>query len=106
EGGCRRLPEIAFVEGCGGVEKQEQALAAPAAGVVLGRRLFVLELNVEPVGEPLDGSHEVQLLRLLDEPDRVPADAAAEAVVGALDRTDREARCALVLEGAAPHAAG
>ena len=100
------MPEIAFVKGCGGVEQREQTLAAPATGVVLGRGLFVLELDVEPVGKPLDRTHEVQLLGLLDEPDRVPADAAAEAVVGALDGTDGEARCALVVKGTAPHVAG
>ena len=102
----RGRPEIVLVERRRADEQLEQALSPTALGVLAGRRLLVLEHDVEAVGERLDRPDEVQLLRLLDEADRVAARAAAEAVVGPLRGTDREARRPLLVKRAAPHVPG
>jgi hypothetical protein len=86
----RRLPEHALVERGGLLEQREQAVPAASPSVRARRSFLVLERNVEAVGEPLDRAHEVEPLGLADERDRVAADAAAEAVVGAAVGRDRE----------------
>ena len=75
---------------------------APAARFLYPRRcLLDLDRNPEPLCEPLDGADEVEVLRLADERDDVPALPAAEAVVELLDRVDRERRRLLLVERAA-----
>ena len=96
-----RVPEVALVER-GRLVEQRVEPVAPAPSRVVGRaRVLVLRLDVEAVGEPLDRAGEVEALRVADERDRVAARAAAEAVVEALHRVDREARRALLVERAA-----
>jgi hypothetical protein len=97
------VPEVALVEGRRRVEQLEQALAAAAARILLRRRLLVLDLDVETVGEPLDRTGEVELLGLAHERDHVALRAAAEAVVELLERIDGEARRPLLVEGAAAY---
>src|SRR5262249_48415266 len=95
------VPEAALVVR-GGLLEQCELLIAGAAPRLLGRRgLFVLEGNPEALGEPLDRADEVDALGLLDERDHVAALAAAETVVEPVDRVHGEARCALLVEGAA-----
>src|SRR6266511_2068507 len=97
---CLRVPEIALVERGGCVEEFEQAFAVAATGVLLRRRLLVLDLDVEAVGKPLDRAGEVKLLRVAHERDQVPLRAAAEAVVELVRRVDREARRPFLVERA------
>ena len=98
-------PEHALVERRRLVEQRVEPILAPALRVGLRRRLLVLELDVEAVGEPLDRADEVEPLGLAHERDRVAADAAAEAVVRAAVRRDRERRRLLLVEGAEPRVA-
>jgi hypothetical protein len=80
---------------------------APAATRLGSRRqLFVLERHSETPGEPFHRTDEVEALLRLDEADEVALRLAAEAVVELLDGVHREARRALVVEGAAPDPAG
>ena len=99
-GGLRRLPQVGLVEGCDPLE--DLAEPAAAAARLLGLRVLGLALDLDPValGERLDGIGERQPLLLLDEADRVPSGLAAEAVVEAVARLDRERRRPLVVEGA------
>ena len=95
------LPEVALVEARRLLEQREQPLAPLALGVLARRLVLVLQLDAEPLGEPLDRAREVEVLRLADERDRVALRAAAEAVVELVDRVHREARRPLLVEGAA-----
>src|SRR5262249_42236205 len=94
----RRLPEVALVERGRLLEQREQALAPAARGVLLRRRLLVLERDAEALGQPLHRLREVELFRLLHELDHVAARPAAEAVVELVRRVDGEARRLLVVE--------
>src|SRR5919106_736080 len=79
--------------------------AAPAAAAaLLGPRIVVLplELHPIPVREHLHRVDEVEPLRLLDEPDRVPLRLAPEAVEELVRGIDRERRRPLVVERAQP----
>ena len=96
-----RVPQVPLVERCSRVEQLVQSLPTAAARILLRRRLLVLDLDVEPVREPLDRAREVQLLGLAHERDHVAFRAAAEAVVELLHRIHGEARSALLVEGAA-----
>ena len=96
-----RLPEVALVEARRLLEEGEEPFPTGPAGLVLRRRLLVLERDPVAVGEPLDGLDEVEPLRLLHERDQVAALAAAEAVVELPDRVDGEARRLLLVERAA-----
>ena len=80
------------------VEQGVEPVPAPACLLGLGRRLLVFERDVEPLREPLDRADEVDALRFLDEADDVTALAAAKAVIELVDRIDRKARGALVVE--------
>ena len=97
----RALAQDAMVEGGG----QRQQLAPPVLPAPPGRdlraQLLVFERDVEAVGQPLDGAHEVERVARLDIGDRVAADPAAVAVVELLGRVDVERRRALVVERAA-----
>src|SRR5262249_13885910 len=55
-------PQHALVERRRLVEQREQPVAPMPLRLGLRRRLLVLELDVEAVGEPLDGAHEVETL--------------------------------------------
>ena len=94
----RALPEVALVERGRRLEQLVEPVALAPLRVGLRRGLLVLELDVEAVGEPLDRADEVQSLELLDEADRVAADAAAEAVVRPAVRRHGEARRLLLVE--------
>src|SRR5436309_15725187 len=78
-----------------------QSIALLALGLELGRRLLVLHRDPEALGQPLDRIREVEVLGLAHERDDVAALAAAEAVVELVRRVHREARSALLVEGAA-----
>src|SRR5262249_49266178 len=91
---------MTLVEGRSGVEQLEQALAPAAASILLRRRLLVLDLDVEAIGEPFDCTGEVELLRLAHKRDDVALRAAAEAVVELPHGVDGEARRALLVERA------
>ena len=93
-------PEHALVERRRLFEQRVEPILPPALRVGLRRRLLVLELDVEAVGEPLDRADEVEPLGLADERDRVAADPAAEAVVRAAVGRDRERRRLLLVERA------
>jgi hypothetical protein len=94
------LPEVVLVEAGGTLERVAQP-AAPAARL-LGLRILgvALDLDAVALGERLDRIGERESLLLLDEADRVAPRLAAEAVVEALRRLDRERGRALVVEGA------
>ena len=96
------LPEVTLVEARRLLEQREQALAAAALGVALGRRLLVLQRHPEALGQELDRLREVELLGLADEADHVAARPAAEAVVELVGRVHGEARRPLVVERAEP----
>ena len=98
----RRFPEVALVERGRLLEQREQPLALPALAILLRRALLVLQRHVEPVGQELDRTDEVQVLLLLDERDRVAALAAAEALERASVGRHAEARRLLVVERAQP----
>src|SRR5712692_4687483 len=95
------LPEVALVERGRLLEQRVQPLGAAAACVRLRRGRLVLERDPVAVGEPLDRAREVEVLRLADEGDDVAGGRAAEAVVQALLRADREARRPFLVERAA-----
>src|SRR5262249_5372627 len=61
-----------------------------------------LDRNSKTLREPLDGAHEVEVLRLPDERDDIAALPAAEAVVELVDRVHRERRRLLLVERTAP----
>ena len=84
--GAGRIPQAALVERRRRREQLAEPVAPPPLGLDARRRLLVLELDPEAVGEPFDGAGEVEVLRLLDERDQVAAGAAAEAVVELVDR--------------------
>src|SRR5207249_7243428 len=94
-----RLPEVALVIARRLLEQREEALPPAASGVLLGRRLLVLERHAVALGQPLDRLCEVELLSLAHEGDQVPALAAAEAVEELVGRIDGEAWRLLVVEG-------
>src|SRR6185437_12167818 len=83
-----RLPEHAGVEFGRPLEQRPQLILAPTPLLLLRRGLLVLELDPEAPREQLDRADEVDVLRLLDERDRVAALAAAEALVRAASRRD------------------
>ena len=83
-----------------------QAGAAVALRSLLGRDVLVLELDPKAIREPFDRAGEVEPLRVPDELDHVAALVAAEAVVEAEARVDREAWRALLVERAAADEAG
>ena len=93
-------PEHALVERRCLVEQRVEPLLALPLRVRLRRRVLVLERDREAVAEPLDRADEVEPFDLPHERDGVTADAAAEAVVGAAIRRDRERRRLLLVEGA------
>src|SRR5262249_46751569 len=96
------VPEHARVElGCSPEQRPPPLVPLPLA-LLLGRCLLVLELDAEAPGEQLDRPHEVDVLDLLDERDRVAALAAAEALERAPRRRDGEARRSLLVEGTEP----
>src|SRR4029079_3133441 len=105
EGARLRFPQVALVERRRPVEQLEQPLAPLSQPVLLRRRLLVLELDAEAVGQPLDRADEVDVLQLLDECDRVAALAAAEALEGAAVGRDAEARRLLLVERTQPRVA-
>ena len=72
---------MALEEGGGLVEHGVEPLAALARLVGQRRALLVLELDPEPLRQPLDRADEVEPLGLAHEGDDVAALAAAEAVV-------------------------
>jgi len=80
-----------------GHRRHERAAPLVLAG---GGGRVVVELDAGPVGEPLDGSGEVEVLRLADEGDDITAGLAAEAVVHAEARVERERRRPLGVERA------
>src|SRR5262249_177638 len=82
------------------LEQREETIAPPALRVQPRRRLLVFERHPKALREPLDRLHEVEPLCLPDEGDRIAADAAAETVVRAPVRRDRERRRPLVVERA------
>ena len=94
------LPEVALVEAGGPLEQRVEALSVSALPVLLGRRLLVVELHVEAIGEPLDRADEVDPLDLLHERDRVASLAAAEALEQSTIGRDAEARRPLLVERA------
>ena len=96
---------MALEEGGGLVEHGVEPLATLARLVGLRRALLVLDLDPEPLREPLDRADEVEPLRLAHEGDDVAALAAAEAVVEVEVGIDREARRPLLVERAATHVA-
>src|SRR5262249_48644818 len=98
-------PESLLVEARRLLQQRVEPLLLLPLGIRLRRRLLVLELDGEPVGEPLDGAHEVEALRLPNERDRVPTRLAAEAVVRPALRRDRERRRLLLVERAQPRVA-
>ena len=103
---CRRLPEVALVERGRLLEDGVQPVAPLPRLLELRRGLLVLEVDAEPLGQPLDGLGEVEVLGLADERDHVAALAAAEAVVQLVGRIDGEARRPLLVEGTAAGVAG
>ncbi len=74
----------------------------PSAPVALdaGPAATVGEPEADPVGQPLDGLDEADVLDLHHEVDHAAALAAAEAVEGAVGRADVERRRLLVVERA------
>src|SRR5207302_7972786 len=72
-----------------------------ASRVLFGRRLLVLELDVEALREPFDRARKVELLGLANEGDQVALRTATEAVVELVGRIDGEARRPFVVEGTA-----
>jgi hypothetical protein len=94
------------VEGAGAVEQLAEAAALLASCLRAGVLLLALQLDPVAVGQQLHRLGEAQPLLLLDELDRVAADAAAEAVVELLLRVDRERRRALLVERAEADPAG
>ena len=100
-----RVPEDALEVRRRLVEEPRQALAAASRLVLQRRRLLVFECDAESVREPFDRLGEIEVLRLLDEPDDVAALPAAEAVVELVDGVDGEARRSLFVERAAPRVA-
>jgi hypothetical protein len=94
------VPQVADVERRRALEQLVQALAHPPA-LGLGRVLLDrLELHPVAVREVLERRLEVEALGHLDEPERVPALAAPEAVEELLAGVDPERRGPLVVERA------
>jgi hypothetical protein len=95
-----RLPEHAPIELRGALEQCPEPVVAPPLLLLLGRCFLVLELDAEAAGQRLDRADEVEVLRLLDERDRVAALAAAEALERPTPGRHGEARRPLLVEGA------
>jgi hypothetical protein len=66
------------------------------------RHVVVAQRDTRPRGEPLDRLHEVEMLELADERDRVATLLAAEAKKDALLGADRERRRLLGVERTEP----
>src|SRR5205085_2941601 len=85
-----RVPQVPLVERRSSLQEREKPVATATASILLRRELFVLDSNVEPIGEPLDCAGEVQLLRLAHEGDEIAFRTATEAVVELVSRVDGE----------------
>ena len=95
--------QVALVERRDVVEQAVGALGAVEPVAVARRQVLALDLDAVPVGEPLDGLGERQVLDLLHEVEQAALLAAAEALVELVARVDVERRRPLVVERAAQH---
>ena len=100
------VPQVPLEEHRRLLERLVETVAMLLGALRRRRGLLVLELHPEPVGQPLDRADEVEALGLAHEGDHVALRAAAEAVVELVDRVDREAGRALVVERAAARVPG
>ena len=63
----------------------------------------ILNGNIVPSGQELDGFHEGKVLFLHNECDGIAATVAAETVEQVLSRTDRKRACPLLMERTNAH---